>query len=453
MLYAMYGLLRSMGVSTMFASYNIYTVMNQRTLFFLCILFLCIAGGTVQAQKFSETEVLSGAENIWDYGIDTTSNWWAVTMPFTNRYRLTVNGKQTDVYDTLAKPVFAPDGKAWAVLGIRNSQWHLVANGEEFPLPYNHAEEIVFSADSRILSYLGYRGDEAWIVSCEIATAEGTGRPKLRPHGKPLPVLKKTGPYFVNPAGNRRAYVGVRSGSKIVSVEGKESFQFDDVLPIGFWYDGSFLYGGRLGPMWKLYKDGEELTGSFTAFSEGQINAEGTVAAFIGSYESGSAVVVLSDEYYDPVIGERFNKVMNLSLHPTLRMYACNAVDNSTPIVLYNGAKYATTLNSSIPRFTWNGNNLVYMSCDIECAINVDGKQYPLYGDFNVAVPFAVDPTSNTFAYVSSTSLAVRRYTSKDVYMGLIVDEMSVPRYNRRAHSYEMLGRINQRLYLITCKL
>lgn len=428
--------------------------MNQRLFPGLCILLFCIAGSVLYAQRFSETELLGGAEILVKYGMDTTSNWWAVTQPFTERYRLTVNGTETDVYETIGNPVFAPDGGTWAALGIRNSQWHLITDGAEIPLRYNNAEELVFSADSRTLSYLGYRGDEAWIVTCEIVSDEGAGRTRLRPYGEPLPVLKKTGSYFVSPGGRRRAYVGLRSDSKVVNIEGRESFQFDDVAPIGFWYDGSFLYGGRLGPMWKLYKNDEELTGSFVGFSEGKVNAEGTVAAFIGAYENNAAVVVLSDEYYDPVVGEKFNKVMNLTLHPTLRMYACNAVDNNAaPIVLYNGARYSTTFDSSIPRFTWNGNHLTYMNCDIECALNVDGRQHPLYGDFNVTLPFVVDPSTSTFAYVSSTSLAVRRYTTKDVYMGMIVDEMSAPRFNRHTRSYEMLGRINQRLYMITCKL
>lgn len=405
------------------------------------------------AGRFTERELLSGAEQVVRYGMDTTDNWWAITQPFTAKYRLTVNSVSTTAYDTVAAPVFSPDGTFWAALAVKQQQWHIITADGELPLVYNHAEELQFSADSYSLSLVGYRGDEAMLVSYAIVDDDTTEQRKLQLRGKPLLLLKKTGPYFLNPTGNRRAYVGMRSGSKVVNVEGKESLTFDDIVPVGFWYDGGFLYGGKLGGQWKLYKDNEDLTGSFSGFSEAMVNTLGTVVAFIGSYESGSVVVVVSDEYYEPVIGERFDVVKNLVLHPTARLYAYNAMDNGVPFVVFNSAKYSTTLTSSRPQFSWNGKYLVFIACDIECSLNIDGKQYPLYSEYDVNYPIVAVPSTSTFAYISSTSLAVRKYTSKEVSTGMIVDEMSAPRYNSRIHAYEMLGRINQRLYMVRYEL
>lgn len=418
---------------------------------YVLIIFALSLPSMALAGTFTEREVLGGAEPIVNYGMDTTDNWWAITKPFTQQYRLTVNDVAGAVYDSVETPVFSPDGACWAALALRQQQWYIVTADEELPLGYNRAEEVRFSADSYTMSLVGYRGDEAFLASYSIVDSDD--KRVLQPRGTPLPLIKKVGRYFLNPTGTRRAYIGMRSGSKVVSVEGKESLTFDDIAPVGFWYDGSFLYGGKLGDQWKLYKDNEDLTGSFTGFSEGAVNTIGTVAAFIGSYESGSVVVVVSDEYYEPIIGERFDVVKNLVLHPTARLYAYNAIEKGVPFVVFNSAKYTTTLTSTRPFFSWNGENLVFMACDIECSLAIDGKQYPLYSEFNVNYPIVVVPSTNTFAYISSTSLAVRKYTTKDVSMGMIVDEMSSPRYNSHSHAYEMLGRINERLYMVRYKL
>lgn len=415
------------------------------------LLFFVLSTAGALAQKFTDTELLGGSETLVSYGMDTTSNWWAITQPFTDRYRLTVNGVQSDVYEELNVPVFSPDGESWAALGVRDSQWHIIVEGEEIPLSYNTAEELQYSADSRILSMVGYRGSEPWIIGYEIESDEGTGKIRLRTVGTPLPLVRKSGKYFMSNNGRRRAYVGERSGGKVISIEGKESLVYDDIMPVGFWYDGRFIYGARLGGQWRLYRNEEELTGGFSGFGEPVINMAGTIAAFVGSYQTGSVVVVISDDYYEPRIGEQYEKVMNLTLHPTLAMYAYNAVDQAKPLVVYNGARYAATFTSSPPRFTWSGDNLVYMICEIECSLSIDGKQFPLKTSFDLSRPFVVDPVTNTFAYVSSASLAVRKYTSDYVSSGMIVDEMSPVRYNRRNHAYEMLGRINQRLYMVRC--
>ncbi len=420
--------------------------------FFSILLLLAVMCTTgAQAQKFTDTELLGGSETLVTYGMDTTSNWWAITQPFTERFRLVVNGRQSGVYEKLLAPVFSPDGELWAALGIRDSQWHILVDGEEIPLQYNTAEEPRFSLDSRILSFVGYRGDEAWIVSFEVETNEGTGKVHLKPVGTPLPLLKKKGEYLMSNNGRRRAYVGERSGGEVVSVEGRESLVFDEIAPVGFWYDGAFLYGARLGRQWRLYKNEEEITGGFSGFSEAKINLAGTIAAFVGSYQTNSVVVLISDDYYEPRIGETYDKIMNLTLHPTLAMYAYNAVDQAKPYVVYNGTRYATTFTSSPPLFSWSGDYLVYMTCEIECSMSIDGRQYPLKTAYDLSRPFAIDPATTTFAYVSSASLAVRKYTSDYVSSGMIVDEMSPVRYNRRNRAYEMLGRINQRLYMVRC--
>lgn len=423
--------------------------MNYKLLLSVLLFVLCTTGA--RAQKFTDTELLSGNETLEKYGMDTTDNWWAITQPFSERYRLVVNGTASDVYEQLEPPVFSPDGDSWAAVGIKDSQWHILVNGGEIPLLYNFVEEVSFSTDSRILSLVGYRGDEGWIAGYEIENDEGTGKVHLKEVGTPLPLVKKTGRYYTSNNGRRRAYVGERSGGKIVSVEGRESLVFDDIKPVGFWYDGSFLYGALIGGQWRLYRGEEEVIGGFSGFSEPAVNVPGTIAVFIGSYQTGSVVVLISDEYYDPRVGEKYEKVMNLTLHPTLAMYSYNAVDQAKPYVVYNGTRYAATFTSSPPKFSWSGDNLVYIICEIECSMSIDGRQYPLKTAYDLSRPFAVDPATNTFAYVSSASLAVRKYTSDYISAGMIVDEMSAVRYNRRSRAYEMLGRINQRLYMIRC--
>jgi len=47
--------------------------------------------------------------------------------------------------------------------------------------------------------------------------------------------------------------------------------------------------------------------------------------------------------------------------------------------------------------------------------------------------------------------MAVREIEFNRLYAGMMVDELIPPRYNWRKQRYESLGKINQKLYLLTC--
>lgn len=421
--------------------------------FLLFFLFIsCIF--SAKAQKFYDAELLSGNEPIIRYGMDTTQNWWAITASFTGYARLTVNGRATSVFDSIQSPVFSPDGVQWAAFALKSNQWHLLTADTVLPLPFTHVNELQFSPNSEVLAFVGYRAKEASIFSFVLEPSPiNLEKFTLVHHKSPLLVIRKKGSFFLSWNGANIAYVGARGSSAALVVNGVEGQLFDDILPFGFWNDGLMLYAGKSGLQWRVYKNDDPLTGSFTGIREPKMNFNGTNAVFIGTYTQGELVTLISEQYSVPIVGKLYDNVNSVVLHPSAGLFAYRATQNGQTFVVMNRTEYLGAENVGLPQFSFDGSELFFLGCNTDCFMSVNGKRNDLETLFDSEFDFAIAPCTGTFAFSSSTSLTVRRVTSKAVYSGFMVDEIGNPRFNWRENRYETLGRISERLYLIWCEM
>ncbi len=426
--------------------------MGNTTSIIFVLLLIPTALQHMQSQQFKEREVLSGAEPVVSYGLDSTDNWWAITEAFTERFRLIVNGDETDVFQFMQEPVFSPDGLYWVTFAINENSWELLSNaGDEFLL-YNRVEELQFSQDSRIITFVGFEAEEGWLVRYVIKDGDD-GYPFLTLLER-FPISAKVGKSFISQRGDRMAYIGQRGSGKSVTVNNKEGPLYDEIVPMGFWHDGAFLFAGQLGNSWTIYRDDEAISASFENIPEVAINEYGTAAAFIGMYEGGGYGILISDQDEDPVYSRRYDNVFNLALHPSEAVYAFKAKRFNAFFAVLGNVQYSAENNSGKLFFTYDGSELIFLDCDIvNCYMNVNGKRFDLSADFSVDKKFAVAPGTETFGFVTGLTLVVRKYKGNEIYAGSLVDEISPPRYNWRQQRYEALGKINQRLYMISCTL
>ena len=413
----------------------------------LCGFFVLATYSVVNSQQFVEYEILSGSESLVDYGMDSTWNWWAITQPFEGQKRLTVNSEQTQSYELINTPTFSPDGEFWTTLGIRSNQWRLVTNFYEVPLEYNHCERAVFAQDSRHLAFVGYLGREPWLVRYRYQIEADDGfrlafvdaEQMIDPIGDPL----------LSQDGKRFGYVGQRGDGFTITLNGVESDIYDELKVLGFWADGRLVFAGRIGDNWRVYRGEEILGGPFVNVREGAVSPSGDNVGFVVSYSGGDAVYHLSEGDREASAGKVYDSISDLVLHPYQPLYAYSASRNLSNSVVFVTTEYVAGEQVSKPVFSYDGSELTFIQCNTDCFMNVNGVNHDLQAQYDVQIPFAVAPGTNTFAYANGTTLVIRHYLKKSNYAGMIVDEMLPPRYNRFDRKYQMLGRISERLYLL----
>lgn len=402
------------------------------------LVLLCLTGYVlVHAQdKCTDVMLLNGSETLVQYGLDTTKNWWAFTSPYDSLYRLTVNGKQTAVYNSISIPQFSFDGNHWASFGSMNNVRSLVTESGVTQLPGTATGLLQYSPNSEVLAYSYLEGSQEVIVL----------------GNKRLNVIGRTSKLFLNENGTRYAFVIGLAGSKSLVLNGKQGNLYDDITPIGFWTDGNFMYAARSGSQWRIYKGDEEVAGVFSNVNEVACNLAGTVCAAICTQGSNQVVVLIADEYTKPLTSRAYTAMNSLILHPTQPLYAVNASNNGAWLVLLSNTEYgAGQLSNGKPYFTHDGSELVYFGCDSDCFININGKRTFLTANLVTGATYVHKPKSETFGYSSASTLVFRKIEKNELWMSKMCDETSIPRYNWRTGKYEALGRINQRLYFMSC--
>ncbi len=381
-----------------------------------------------------EILLLSGLEPIQNFGMDTTFNWWAITKPFTNRYRLIINGEESDVYSNVKEPVFSPDGEKWASFAEYNGFWNLISSDTNYQLQANSPGEIVFSGNSEMMLYSYFVGNLETIIFGE----------------RVIEVTNRTGKLFIDPTGKRFAFLGYRGNSAVLNINGTETQQYDEIKPIGFWYDGNFLYAARNGNSWQVYSGKKQIGDNYYGIYEQKINIHGTVAAFIAKMPNGQyRVVTISDEYYEPLVGNYYDSIIDLALHPHQTMVAYRAMDKTNQLILFNNTVYSAEKYCGSPVFTIDGDNLYFITCNIDCFLVINGKRYEMNSNFEVKTTLAIKPNGRTYAVSSNYTLIKRYLEKKNFELDYMLDFTITPRYNRRNETYETLGVIYDRLYML----
>jgi len=382
--------------------------------------------------------LLDGSEQLVSYGLDTTNHWWAVTQPFEKNYRLIIDGFQSDIYKDLKQLTFSPDGERWACFAKDNSQWYLLTNDTIFALRCNDVGEIQFSPNSEQLIYSFFESNEEFVIY----------------RNQKIRVFNRESKYFVSNNAEKIAWISKFSDGYSIVINGTQSDFYDGVNILGFWNNGELIYSRKIGDYWELYKGNQGISDIYSNISEYAINLKGNVAAALCTEQSGMKIaIIISDEYWEPLISNRYENCYNLTLHPELPMVAYNAVKMGQEFVVFNNTEYAGGIeNTGFPQFTYDGSEIYYLGCDLHCFVNVNGKKFPLNSEVDINKEFARKPNTNTIAYSTSTSLVIRNIENNMLYSGIMVDEITAPRYNWREDRYEALGVINNRLYLMTCK-
>ncbi len=410
--------------------------MDRRYIFWLLVLFFLVSS-KLSADRCSDEILLDGSETLYSYGMDTTNHWWALTSPFTNSYRLIVDGKKSGIYVEFGNMTFSDDGSKWACFARDNKQWYLMTNDTVLPIPGTDPGEIRFSPNSEVLCF-SYKEAEQEVIF-------------LR--NRKIQVYQRTGRLFLSTGGERIAFLGYRGDRMVVNINGAESPLFDDIKPFGFWYDGSFMYAGKNGNLWEVYKNSQSLTESYADIPEYFLNHEGNAAGYIAKTSSGRYHgVIISDEYYEPLTGKSYDFASGLALHPTSPIIAFLAVYNTQQVIVMSNTEFYGGEQNSRPFFTCDGSDFFFLGCNIDCFINVSGRKYSTNTQLSLDMTYAMKPNNLSIAYSTSSSMVVRSFSENMLYAGRMVDEIIAPRYNWRTGNYETLGRISDRLYLMKCK-
>jgi len=403
---------------------------------FIFIVFIFVS--SIKANVCSEKMIYDGFENVIDIGIDTTGHYWILTQPSEGYVRLIVDGNQSDQYKEIRGLTFSNDGKRWACFVRDNVTWKVMTNDTIMELFCDNVVNIGFSPNSEVLYYAYKEGSEISFV---------IGRKKVRGTGA-------TGDIYLSWGAERYA-IGAHRGDKyIYQVNGWETPPYEEINPLGFWNDGSFIYIVKIGNNWEIYKDKESISESFMNISEYAMNIWGTAAGFLARRSQSTSVgVLMSDEYYEPLITKSYESVSDLALHPSIDLMAFKARYNNSDMIVMSSTEYAGGQQTGPPQWTHDGSQLVFSACATDCFINVDGRRYNLNQMFDLPTDYAHKPHSKTIAYSTSTSLVVRNLESKALYAGKMMDYIIKPIFSWRHDVYLTLGVIQNRVYLMKCRI
>ncbi len=403
----------------------------------LIIISFIISNYAYSQYQCKDYLLLDGMEPLKSLGMDTTTNWWAITEPFSGMNRIIISGNTSKTFVNILDPVFSPDGNRWAYFAEDNVSLLLVQNDTTINLGAAKPGKIHFSGNSEQLAYSYYINNTEFIHL----------------NDKKIEVINGTRDFVVDYYGNSLAFI-IRKGNNSYIVKNYTEYGiYDDIKILGFDENSKIVYAAKSGNGWEFYKDDRAISDIYSSVNEIKVNLEGTVFAAIVQNMSGKyQAMLISNEYYEPLVGMPYDKASGLTLHPTLALYAYLAERNLVNYIVYNSAEYAGGQFNGNPQFSWNGDELYYISCDIDCYIGINGKRNLLNNTIDVNSKLAIAPNTNTYAYSTSSSLVVARMDSKELTAGMMVDLVMPPRYNRFDNRYETLGVINNKLYMMTCR-
>ncbi len=418
---------------------NIKKIKKLNFLFTISIIFVFITN-ILKTQTFDEIELFDGIVPLYSYGIDTTGHWWAITEPFSNRYRAIIDKKESMVFDDISKIIFAPGGKSWGYFGSISGNIYIVDEQKETLLEgATDFGEITFSPDGTQCAYSYFK------VNMEI----------IQLPFKTIEVQNRTSKLFIDNTGLSFAFIANRLNMQVININGIETSGYNEIKPIGFWHTGEFIYAIRNGNIWDIMQGKKKLGDSFAKIIDAKINNTGTVMAVLVQLNTGKCMsIMFSEEYTDPIYGKNYNYTWGLSLHPIYPLIGFIATDASArTYVVQNHTEYYTEGDISIPFYSYDGEELIFIDeGNFNPYLNINGRRHPVYLEISTETPIAKKPKSSTFAYSTATTLLVQYYEQNKYYTGFMTDNTSETIWNWRTEEYQTLGNIRDRLYLIKCK-
>lgn len=410
----------------------------MRLNFLLIVIILVLQITNAFSQKCKDFIVFDGSEEVNSFGIDTTGNWWILTKPYQNEYRLIISGERTDNYKEIRYLKFSPDGTRWAFFGKTTTNWNFITPDTIIPLFADDVVSLGFSKNSENY-YFAYKNGIETTIHYGVKTVN---------------VTNLTGDIFINYEGNLIAFVISYGKLSSLVIPGKfESEKFDAIKPLGFWYDDDFIFAAKRGNIWQIYKNKVPLTEEFIQLIDMKINNLGTNSVFVVKRNQNDVVAILfSEKFVEPLVSKSYEQISSIKLHPEEPLTVFLATKGINKYIVYGNVEYSIGNFDAEPYFTHDGSEIFYCFCNIDCYFYVDGKRFTLPGGVSCLSQIARKPKTNTIAFSNYSSLVLLDFFLNIQYSGMMVDKLIPPIYNWKSKRYETLGEINNKIYLLTCE-
>ncbi len=390
------------------------------------------------ANLCSDSLVYYGTDSVAGMGMDSTGHYWIVTVDGLGYKSLIIDAVQVGRFIDINNLAFSRDGRRWACFVRSNVSWAVLTSESTIPIFCDTVSSLGFSGNSRELYY-------SFVIGSEVNFVIGD---------RTIRGFNATGDFFISQGGERFALMGYRGNTMVLTINGWETQSFDEIKPFGFMYDGSFLFAGRSGNRWEVYRDKKSITEPLINVWDLRLNGDGTVAAFLAKpSQSQGVAIMVSDEYSEPMMSKSYDLVEGLTIHPTIPLIAFKATYNGSQYVVLSNTEYSGGETTGTPHFSYDGTQLYFAGCATDCFINIDGQRFNLYAMFSMMDNFAMKPRSQTIAYATATSLVIRYLGTKNLHAGKMVDQIISPMYNWRTDEYMTLGIISNRVYLMKCRV
>lgn len=391
----------------------------------------------LSAQKCSDYLIYDLADQISSYGIDTTGSWWILTQPYSSEYRYIINTEEYPSFKAVWPIKFSSDGENWVFAARDNINYYIITRDTIITFYTQDYFDYGFNQNGLIVY---------WVYSNGIET-------EIHFNNRVVKTLNYQGQIYINPKGDKYAAILKRGNSFVITTENFETDYFDDIKPLGFFIDDSFLYAGRKGKHWQIFRDKKPISELLENIIDGKINKNGTSAAFLARNTVNEALCILiSNEFSDFAISTPYNNVSYLALHPSEPLVAYLAEKNGSYYIVYGSTEFNLGNFQAFPFFSTDGSELLFYYCNIECYLFINGQRYSVPSGLLSKPTIMRKPKTTTFCISSSTGIIMYDYFSGTQYTGTLVDEMSEPVYVTRDGSYQALGRIGNKIYLLTCK-
>jgi hypothetical protein len=397
------------------------------------------------SQEYEEIMLLDGLDSLVTFGIDTTGHWWAATKPYSNKYKVYIDTFHSEVYENILDLNISPDGEQWAFWGINSGTIHLInrdglGNINDISLDATDIGEIIYSPDGTQFAYSYFQGDNEIIhLPFKKISVVNRGSRKL----------------YIDNSGKQYAFVGKRGDKYVININGKESTVYDEIIPIGFWHKGTFIYAGFNGNNWEIINGNKTIGNSYWRILETQINKIGTVMAVLVQLATGRCMsITFSDDYYEPIYGRTYDDTWGLALHPTDVLIGYGASEHNKYYILQNGVEYYSTAEIAQPFYSHNGEELVFIGRgEYGPYVSVNGNKIDIKIGLYTDDVIAKKPKSPTIAFNTGITFCLYNYEKNDLKTGNMYDKLGNPIYNRRNNCYETLATIYNRLYLCKWKM
>ena len=414
--------------------------MKLRILCEYCIALLFIASGILHAQnKCSSEQLLDGAEPLIAMGQDTTGHWWAVTSPFSKRYSMIIDGKKGIDGDSLSQPIFSPMGDRHAYPLLRNGVWYIYTNDTMIPLGAGKPGTMTFSR----YGTFAYTVIEGQSEKLHIIRDKEESTHQL---------FNRSGAIHLSFDGSNWAYASKNASGIVVMLNEEEIGRYEECSIPGFMFDNALIHAGKQGDIWRLFKNNEQLL-SAQFLQHLQVNQSGN--AMVCSYGMGTRMMgfLYSSDFIQPLETSGYDRIDNIALHPFEPLMGLISMRAGMNFIVMNTAEYDAGINIGQLRFTHDGKELYALGdSQQDPFMIVNGQKIVQKNALDIQRSYAKAPETGTFAYATSSALMMQRLSDSFTFAGMMADYVSTPIFNHRLNTYQSLGIVNNRLFMMSCK-